>query len=262
MFLYVWMIIQVVAESLPISSSGHVALMHEMQHQMIADVWAFDYLLQGVSAVVFLSYFFNAWWKLVVKNPIGISALFSANVWRKNIIPVLIFGIAADGMTFLLWCLQIDQLCNFPLIIGFVITTCALWSTQYAVEKKDVDIWSIKNGLVVGFVQGCALLPGISRFGTTFATLRWLGYQNRDAFSISFLIQWPLIVAGSLVGFKALHDLGRIHDVITLQFICLTLVAAMCAYELLCVVKKIIDKNLFWKFSYYMIIPITIALFV
>ncbi len=57
------MIIQVVAESLPISSSGHVVLMHKIMErlsanpQVVVDAWAFDYLLQGVSAFVFLCFF-------------------------------------------------------------------------------------------------------------------------------------------------------------------------------------------------------------
>ena len=155
MFLYVWMIIQVVAESLPISSSGHVALMHKIMdrffisHQIVADAWAFDYLLQGVSVVVFLCFFFSAWWKLVVVKPIQFSSLCSVQVWQKNILPVLLFGIAADGMTFLLWMSQFDQFINFPLVVGFIITACALWSVQFATEKKDLNLWSIKNGFIV-----------------------------------------------------------------------------------------------------------------
>jgi len=257
---------QVIAESLPISSSGHIVLMHKMMHifflydPIMINTWAFDYFLQGVSAFVFLFYFFSSWWQLIVQRPLQISTLFSHDVWIKNIMPVILFGIAADGITFLLWLLNIDQIINVPLFIGFMITAGILWSSQFPVEKKDVQIWSVRNGFIVGFMQGCALLPGISRFGATFTALRWLGYRNHDAFSISFLIQWPLIVAGSLVGYKALSDLVAIQEIISLQFMILTLISAVIAYGLLYGMQKIIDKNLFWKFSYYMIIPISIAI--
>ena len=195
MILYFWMIIQVIIESLPISSSGHVALMHKIfeRYNIVLpvmpgfDAGAFDDLLQGISAVVFLLYFFSYWWQLVVDRPIKISALFEIAVWKKIVTQVLVFGFAADCMTFLLWMCNIDQLVHVPLALGFIMTACALWSIQLTQEKKGVQIWSVRNGLIVGFVQGCALLPGISRFGTTFATLRWLGYRDHDAFSISFL---------------------------------------------------------------------------
>ena len=104
---------QVIAESLPISSSGHIVLLHKimnqccMQPQVIIDAWAFDYFLQGVSAIIFLFYFFSSWWQLVIKKPLHISVLFSIDVWIKNILPVVFFGIAADGVTFLLWLVHV-----------------------------------------------------------------------------------------------------------------------------------------------------------
>lgn len=266
MFLYFWMVVQVLCESLPISSSGHVALLLAMGEKFhwsidfLADAWAFDYFLQGVSALLFLVYFFTSWWNLVIKKTIQFSELLKIEVWQKNIIPMLLFGIAADGITFLLWIFDIAERIQLPLVIGFVITGLTLWFVQFAQEKKDINIWSVENGLVVGFVQGCALLPGISRFATTFSALRWLGYTNRDAFPISFLIQWPLIFAGSLKGLKALLQVGNIHEILTIPFLSLTFIAGIIAYCILYYVQKIIDKNLFWKFSYYMIIPVMVAL--
>lgn len=270
MFLFFWMIIQVIGESLPISSSGHVALMHALATKfnillpvsLESHAWAFDYLLQGVSAVLFLIYFFSAWWKLVINRPIRLGALCEASVWKKIIGKVLLFGIAADGVTFVCWAIHIDQLIHLPLAVGFMITAVALWSTRCAKNKKNINIWSVSNGLVVGFVQGCALLPGISRFGTTFAALRWLGYTHDNAFSISFLIQWPLIVAGSLLGCKQLYDTGVLSEILSVPLLISMMLASVGAYGVLVWVHKIIDKNLLWKFSYYMVIPILLALYV
>lgn len=268
MFLFFWMIIQVIGESLPISSSGHVALMHALStkfHILLPasielNAWAFDYLLQGISAILFFVYFFSAWWKLLINRPIRLHALCELSVWKRIVGQVFLFGIAADGVTFLCWAVKIDQLVHLPLAIGFIITAVALWSTQFAKDKKNINIWSVSNGLVVGFVQGCALLPGISRFGTTFAALRWLGYRNDDALSISFLIQWPLIVAGSLLGCKELYDTGVLTEILSFPLLISMMLSSVAAYGVLVWVHKIIDKNLLWKFSYYMVIPILLAL--
>lgn len=268
MFLYLWMMIQVLVESLPISSSGHVALMHkigekcnwQMPEVVMTQSWAFDYVLQGVSALLFLVYFFTMWWKLVIDRPVQLAALADRKVWKHIFTKVLLFGIAADAMTFFCWVIKIDQLIQLPLACGFSITALSLYSLAYAPVSKKIDIWDVRSGLLVGLVQGCALLPGISRFGTTFTALRWLGYKNNDAFAFSFLIQWPLIFAGSLLGLKTLADAGLLQEIMTLPLlICMTL-AGIVAYWLFCCVHAMIEKNLLWKFCYYMIIPVVLAL--
>lgn len=268
MLLYLWMMAQVLCESLPISSSGHVILLQRIMERYIPDqvffgshdLWAFDYILQGVSAIIFLIYFFSSWWNLIIDAPIKISSLWNMNLWKKSILSVFLFGLVADGMTFLLWSFDFAQYINFPLSCGFMITAGALWSMQFAHEKRDLKIWSLKNGLIVGFVQGCALFPGISRFGTTMAALKWLGYSGRIAFAISFLLQWPLIVAGSIKGFLSLQNDAILRIVWSTPFLMIVILSTIIAYGLLYSVGKLIDKNLLWKFSYYMIIPIIMAL--
>lgn len=269
MLLYLWMMVQIVCESLPISSSGHVVLLQHlvarcqpMYLDAHLDLWAFDYLLQGVSAIIFLIYFFSSWWQLIIGKPIKLKSLFDLHLWKKSILSVFLFGLVADGMTFLLWSLKIAERVELPLAFGFVITAVSLWSIQWTCVKKNVDIWSLKNSVIVGLVQGCALLPGISRFGTTVAALQWLGYSGRVAWLISFLLQWPLIAAGSLAGFYSLQDVSILKIVWSLPFLIVVAISGCFAYGLLYCIEKIIDKNLLWKFSYYMIIPIVIALWV
>ena len=274
MLLYLWMITQVICENLPISSSGHVVLLQQIfdkyqfgvNHvevlQLGQYLWAFDYVLQGVSAIVFLFYFFPLWWKLIVNKPVQITSLWDLNLWKSRILPVFLFGFVADGVTFLLWSYDFVHKIEFPLSFGFLITAGALWSIQFAREKKGINIWSLRSGLIVGFVQGCALLPGVSRFATTVAVFQWLGYKGRIAFIVSFLLQWPLIAAGSIKGLCCLQDTLVLKIVYTLPFFMALLVTGFIGYKLLHCIEKIINKNLLWKFSYYMILPTIVALLV
>ena len=265
MVLYFWMMVQIICESLPISSSGHVALLQKIIQSFYPslsinqDLWAFDYFLQGMSAIVIFIYFFPRWWQLIVNKPMRISSLLNTHMWKTNIFPVIIFGFITDAITFLFWALHVADYVQIPLAIGFMITGAALWSMQFARENKQIDMWCWKYALIVGCVQGCALFAGVSRFGTTVAVLQWLGYSGRLAFAISFLVQWPLIVAGSLLGIWSLQDASVIC---TVPFILTTLISGCIAYVLLGWVGKLIDKNLLWKFSYYMIIPSVIALLI
>lgn len=269
MLLYLWMIVQILCESLPISSSGHVLLLQQImmkyqisQDNIPYDLWAFDYILQGLSAIVIFCYFFPMWWQLIVRKPMEISSLLQRDIWVKTVPAVFLFGLIADGITFLAWnFINFDNL-YFSVACGFFMTASALWSLQYTIEKNNIATWSCKYAIVVGSAQAISLLPGISRFGTTFVSLQWCGYQGRVAFALSFLLQWPLIVAGALKGFYALQDQLIMQTMVSLPFLMTVVIAGYGAYKLLFWVGTIIDKKMLWKFSYYMMIPTFIALWI
>ncbi|MDP3787686.1 MAG: undecaprenyl-diphosphate phosphatase [Candidatus Chromulinivorax sp.] len=274
--------VQIVGESLPISSSGHFELLQRITNLYFphfgetVDLSYFYNVLQIFSAIIFLCYFFRTWWKLVVDRPITCTSLCDVQVWRKNIVPVILFGLVADGITFLFWYGDIAERFQFSLTVGFVITALALWSMQFAQEKQGINIWALPYGCIVGIVQGLALFPGISRFATTMAALQWLGYQRRIAFAVSFLLQWPLLVGMSikiivefyqlLFGGCSIGEVGAILNdgVIACSIIFLLCICALLPVILAAValhyVGKMIDKNILWKFSYYMIIPISLSL--
>lgn len=262
MILYLWMITQIIGENLPISSSGHVQLvLSYFDVAMPIDVMNnFDYFLQSMSALVFLCYFFSPWWHLIVGRKFAIQPLFDTDMWKHKIIPCLMFGLVADGATVVFWYVDSASKISLPLAAGFMITACMLYSMRYAQENKDIALWSLRNGLIAGAMQGFALLSGVSRFATTMATLQWLGYQRMNAFYISFLLQWPLIVLGSIKGFLSLHDPMIMQTITTMPFIISMIFAAFISYGMISWIGEIIKKNALWKFSYYMIIPTSIAL--
>ncbi len=288
MILYLWMMVQVICESLPISSSGHVALLqfllHGSQNIGYEHIGAFDDCLQGISAIIFFIYFFAPWWQLIIAQPIALHFLFDRKIWQHKILPAVLFVLIADFITFVCWYADFANYIHIPLYLGFLITAGVLWSMQYAQEKKTINIWSWKYSLIVGFVQGCALFSGVSRFACTMASLQWLGYCRLRAFLISFLIEWPLIFAASVKGFILLQDASTLQaikagllidgfasdgiqlfiDVVASDGMELFIDAVACssviAYLSLYAVQAMIDKNNLWKFSYYMILPTTVAL--
>lgn len=264
MIFYWWATVQIIAENLPISSSGHVQLLHQMFPAAIQefgqiDLQAFDYFVQGANAFIFLIYFFSAWWQLVVGQSIAIRYLFSLQVWKENILPVMLFGLVADGLTVIMWLIDMADKIAIPLYVGFFITFCALISLRYSKEHAGVQIWSYKNAAAVGFAQGCSLFPGVSRFATTLAVLQWLGYEKFIAFAISFLLQWPLLMAGSLKGMLTLYDHQILQSLLTAPFLGVMVSATFVAYAVLVAVGHMVEKNSLWKFAGYMVFPIILA---
>ncbi|MGZ6251267.1 MAG: undecaprenyl-diphosphate phosphatase [Candidatus Chromulinivorax sp.] len=266
MFLYFWMILQIIAENLPISSSGHVALLQNyVQHASMTQnnfeqLWAFDYVVQGVNAIIFLLYFFPFWWQLIVRKPITFGALFDKNLWLDTLPRVFLFGFVADFITVLFWYIDFPSKIDFPLSLGFFITGVILWSMRYTQEKKDIDIWSIGYAILLGLAQGTALFAGISRFALTVGILQWSGYTASTAFCISFLVAWPLLAAGSLLGLYKLDSHFLLSSFFCLPFFITMLTVALISYGVLWYVGTLVEKNKLWKFFYYMIIPIIFAL--
>jgi undecaprenyl-diphosphatase len=67
---------------------------------------------------------------------------------------------------------------------------------------------SVKNSLAVGFVQGLAIMPGISRSGATIAAGLFLGFDRETAARYSFLLSIPAVAGAGLLGAKDLLEQG------------------------------------------------------
>ncbi len=255
MFFLWWILIQIIGESLPISSSGHVQLLQKYFDVTFQNFENINFLLHGPTIFLLLFCFFTTWWHLIFKNK------FLVNFFKASI-----FIIISDVITFLFWILNISNVSfiqHYFLPIGFCITAICLYFSRYGKYNKIVS-WSVSDAIFLGMVQGICLLPGISRFAGTYAAGLWLGYTRKDAISISFLIQFPLLCAAFLKGMlhicKHVDFVQNISHNFSLNLIFLTmLIASLISYALLCWVIRLIEQNRLWYFAFYMIIPIGLS---
>lgn len=287
MFLSLWIFIQIVVESLPISSSGHVMLAQKIVNRYGYDqlpfLWEVDFLLHGPTIIIVMSYFFKAWWRMVFQEKenekkeiiVGSCNQVRGNKWRERVLelgakrallvrPILFIGIV-DVITVLFWWVDFAYYSfveNYFLPIGFLITAFFLYATCYASEKKDAS-WLTRDAVVLGLVQGCCFLPGISRFASTYGAGRLLcSYNGPTSFALSFLIQLPLICAGFLKGLFALHKRPNIFmKVFAFQSLFVMLIASLVSYWLLCIIGRLIEENKLYYLAWYMILPILMSLF-
>ena len=251
------LILQIMIESFPVSSSGHVALAicllnyggwnTSLYNLMYTE--SVDHLLHGPTLGIMMIFFRKEWWSIISQKRIA-----------RLIIPqVMIILLCADGIT-LIWYAIFSQTGKtfFPLWLGFLITACLLYSLRF-VRSGGYCPHNVTKGCLLGLVQSIALLPGISRFGSTYVAARWLNVRPKRAFELSMLIQSPLIIASFL---KSLHSL-YIPSIIqqgSLLMVCVIGGATFVAYGCLYLTGLCIEKKYVWLFSIYMILPITIAL--
>lgn len=275
--MFLWMMLQILIESLPISSSGHVQLFHLWYQRMgrvldLQQIEFIDFLLHGPALIIMLCYFFTTWWRMVVGKDFRFEQLRNIATYRSMIRPI-IFVLCADIATFGWWYSGIahfDLVPPYLLMVGFCTTAAVLYKTRYfgfnqikPVSNQKNITWSLGYALVLGFAQGFALLPGVSRFATTFCAGRWLGYGLKDAFALSFLIQAPLVFAALCKAMitienyplilSDLFDFWMLSGIVGMTFV---------SYQLLCFVGLLIQHNRLWYFAYYMILPIMITAWV
>ena len=282
-------ITQIIIESLPISSSGHVALVGLLtnkfwgiQNAILPDF--LDGLLHGTALLAILIVFFKDWFFPLKKLLQTCTQFFlkskPLSFSQKKLLAILgkIFGllIVADLITSIFYFVIKISMHDFfrnlgPnfLLCGFIITMLLLLSlrlignnsTSTRLQAGFYESFDLKKAVILGAVQGCALLPGISRFASTYVAGCWLKISPRRAFQISFLIHLPLIIAKFL--FSGIKDILKKPEFFqnlnagfgTRNFFLIVIVTIIAIITLnLC--YKLAIKNKLWWLGFYMLIPI------
>lgn len=247
---YLWVIAQIVLESFPVSSSGHVQLLAQicpvlpaLPQQVLS---AFDYALHLPTVCVVALFFRRAWSFPFIHLRRCRRLVFKISAYTASATIVTLAGYGLRSLV----PFQI-----VPLPLGFFITMCSLLSLRRCPEKPYAKL-DFKKVLVLGLLQACALSPGISRFAITFVGARRLGIPARRAFEISFLIQWPLIVCASLYGIYVLH--ADSLELLNPALMCVMLCSSGVAYAGLYMQTYMIQKKIMWRWGIYMCVPLAV----
>ena len=80
------------------------------------------------------------------------------------------------------------------------------FADKYSKSSNNLKKMTIKDALIVGLFQVVALIPGISRSGSTIVGGMFRNFKRETAFNFSFLLYIPISVATTLLGFKDLFD--------------------------------------------------------
>jgi undecaprenyl-diphosphatase len=190
--------IQGVSEFLPVSSSGHLALIPYFFELKDPGV-IFDLLMHLGTAVAVILYFRKEVKRLIIE---GLSLVFKRDV--VNTVFCQNF-LVATAFSFLLILLIKDfALANgrAPVIIGinFIFFGVLMFIADRRVGG-DLDLTKVsgfKKAIIIGLSQSLAIFPGVSRSGITLTTSRYLGMNRVEASRFSFLLSLPVIL-GSIV---------------------------------------------------------------
>ena len=253
-------LVQGLAEFLPISSSGHLALLENFFGINEENMLFFTVLLHFGTLIAVFVVFWKDIWELLQELVLTIKDLVGRKGLRLNERPVRKLGvmiIVSCIPTAIIGFIFGDLFESFyskPIVIAIMLIITALLliaAETWGGGNRTVENLNYRNSIFIGIVQGLAIIPGISRSGSTlFASL--LCKLDRDfAVKFVFLISIPTIL-GSLI--LELPDGIRegLHGEPVGPVIVGVLVAFLSGLFAVKVMLKVVSNKKLKYFSYYL----------
>ena len=246
-------LVQGVAEFLPISSSGHLALLGRIGGFDAEAGITLNIVLHAGTLLAIFIFYFKELLKLLQKSNFALLLKLAVATIPVGIIGLTVKYFALDETIF-------NNL--FIPGIGFLMTaTLLLWS-QKSNGKKAMKELSFKQSFLIGLSQAIAVLPGVSRSGSTISAGLKCGLEKADAARFSFLMAIPAI--GGVVAVKLLMLLKKseytLNSINGMQLSIGFAVAAISGYFSLRLLLKLLKHGDFKYFSWYLYIMGTITL--
>lgn len=252
-------LVQGLSEFLPISSSGHLALLENLFEINEESVLFFAVLLHiGTLVSIFIVYHEDIY-ALIKELGLLFKDIFSGKGLRIEERPIRKLGImiivssiptAIMGLLFsnfidkIFGSLMVISICW--IITGFIL----LFSEKLKNNNKEIEGMKYRNAIFVGICQGLAIMPGISRSGSTIVGSLVTGLKREFAVEFAFLISIPAILGSALLEFPKAIKAGIDPSTIGPMIVGF-LVAAISGYFAITTMIRIVSKHKMRYFSYY-----------
>lgn len=252
-------VLQGIAEFLPISSSGHLALAQNLFGLSEVPL-LFDVFLHLATLLAVVLFFWRKIWvllcafgRLIAKRPAPEGDIAKEKNLRSYILAVIL----ATIVTGVLGVVVEKKLDNLPIkfvCIGFFITSALLIISSLIEKKRPTKTAKAPNwwqSLIIGFAQGIGTLPGISRSGSTIAGSLLCGVDRAEAGEFSFIVSIPAILGAFILEVK---DIGEVASSIGAAPVLAGCAAAFASgYLALTWLMKLIRKGKLEWFACYLI---------
>ncbi len=188
-------IVQGVAEFLPISSSGHVVVLAALMGYGDTNGLKIDDLniaLHVGTLFSILVFYWQRIWRLLGEDRRAVGLLVLGTI------PAVVIGLPLKAF-------GSDALLNNPLTAGLLFPVTGLvllWAARHARDNEQTEQYhqlTVGQTLLIGLSQAAAILPGLSRSGTTISAGMRLGLAPRAAATFSFLLAIPVIAGAGVL---------------------------------------------------------------
>lgn len=251
-------LIQGLTEFLPVSSSGHLVLLQNL-FGMNEPELLFDICLHVGTLVAVLLVFYREILHILatlVQIPAlgrqagGLKPLYETNA-DVRLCVLIILGSVPTAILGMFFKAGAEHIFGSVWVVGLMllVTGTVVWCTRYAaLQGRELLKTRPVDALVIGIIQGLAIIPGISRSGSTIATALFLGIDRELAGRFSFLLSIPAILGALVLGL----DAEEMHTTIPVAMIALgTLISAIVGYLALKVLLGLVRRGQLSWFAPY-----------
>lgn len=246
-------IVQGITEFLPISSSGHLVILHKTLPLDFINEISFDVFLHLASLSAVVYFFRKDIWR-IFKGWIGSFSGEKNNEARLAWL-IIIATIPAALAGYFLEDLIENKLRSLNVVILMLVLLALLFiffEKKSFSQKKFKNI-SIKDSLIIGLAQVLALIPGTSRSGITIIAGMGRGLKREEAIRFSFLISIPIIFGAFLFKASAIFNNFNFQN----DFLLLILAFLSTFFSAFLAIKYLLrfsEKHTLIPFAYYRII--------
>ena len=266
-------VVQGVAEFLPISSSGHLAIFKNVFGVNTDTGLLYDVMLHvGTLAAVFIVYWKDIWELIregfaIIGAALSNAFKFVANLFSQDkkeykqvintpyrrFVMLVIISTIPTGILGIVLSDVIENASTTLLVPGIclLVTSLLLYISEKVPEKDfNESNTSYGKGLIIGIVQGFATLPGISRSGSTITAGLFCGLERSFAVKYSFILSIPAILGAAVLELKDFNEIS-VGSVELVNYIVGMVVAAVVGYICIRWLLVLVKNKKFKYFSIY-----------
>tara|TARA_B100000989_G_scaffold133182_1_gene98929 strand:- start:3215 stop:4060 length:846 start_codon:yes stop_codon:yes gene_type:complete len=258
-------VLQGITEFLPISSSGHLVLGKILLGSEIESGITYEVVVHFGTLVSIIHYYRTELGRLFAS---GLRFLLNPVKEKENkdihflgmiivsMIPAFIVGFTLKD--------QVEAIFSNPFLVSIMllVTGGLLFSTKFVptrtqelnisdeYSQRSTTSIGIAKSFAIGLAQACAMIPGISRSGSTITMALWLGVDRKMSANFSFIMVIPVIGGAMLLEVLDLIKLGTQGDALQVLIIGF-LSSVISGYFTLKYLIIILEKSGFYLFSFY-----------
>lgn len=256
-------ILQGVAEFLPISSSGHLAL---FQHFFGVENYEetqmfFTVLLHLGTLISVFVYYWHDILDMIREFFLLLGSLFSRKGTheirntppaRRMVLLIIVATLPLFGILPVKDYIE-SAMNNVTFVSAALIATgfILFFSDRMARGRKTARTATMTDALLVGCAQAFGTLPGISRSGSTISAGLLRGYDRNFAVRFSFLMSLPAVLGANILTLKDVIEEGGIDTTLLPVYLVGMVVAAVVGYFAIRLVNLLADKGKFGAFAWY-----------
>ncbi len=200
-------IIQGLTEFLPISSSGHLVIAQQLMG--IKDhALAFDIVIHMATLLAVVFYFWKDIWVIMIETVRWVGNVILKGNASFEGLPnahkgfLIVVASVPTGIIGLVFMDLFESMFSSILLVGvtwIAVGYFLMESRKFQNGTKTLADMSVMHALLIGVLQGVAIVPGISRSAATILIALYLGYAKSDSAEFSFLISVPAVLGAILI---------------------------------------------------------------